>query len=313
MERKLTTLYPMVQFAKDSWEIDEFDCASIFLLIGKEKALLIDCGMGIGDLRGAVEMLTDKPVITVLSHGHIDHTANAVQFEEIWLHPADRYMPVPEALSRRRLDTERIAARNKGSMVPPYNLFHLYPYDINIDLREPGPDDYKPVIRDLYDGQVFDLGGRTVTVYECPGHTAGEVVFVDSQTGAMVAGDALNFNLGISAAVETAYRALKRIESMKEQYTGIYNGHHDFRALGMPLDEDCLPTVLEIMEDVLNGHANYCEVPSFWGQAMPLTRERPGLIPGQPQARRFLRKGRNFLGINPDLIFDTDMDRQKGI
>ena len=50
----LTKLYPMVQFKKDTWEIDEFDCASMFLLIGTEKAMLIDCGMGIGDLRGFI-------------------------------------------------------------------------------------------------------------------------------------------------------------------------------------------------------------------------------------------------------------------
>lgn len=55
----LTRLYPMVQFKKDTWEIDEFDCASIFLLIGSERALLIDSGFGIGDLRGAVEMVTE--------------------------------------------------------------------------------------------------------------------------------------------------------------------------------------------------------------------------------------------------------------
>ena len=30
----LTTLYPMVQFKKDTWEIDEFDVASMFLLLG---------------------------------------------------------------------------------------------------------------------------------------------------------------------------------------------------------------------------------------------------------------------------------------
>ena len=44
----LTKLYPMVQFKKDTWEIDEFDCASMFLLIGTEKAMLIDCGIGDG-------------------------------------------------------------------------------------------------------------------------------------------------------------------------------------------------------------------------------------------------------------------------
>lgn len=84
-----TTLYPMVQFKKDTWEIDEFDCASMFLLVGSEKAMLIDTGMGVGDIRGAIEMITDKPLIVVLTHGHIDHTGNAVQFPEVWMHPAD--------------------------------------------------------------------------------------------------------------------------------------------------------------------------------------------------------------------------------
>ena len=92
---ELTKLYPMVQIKKNTWEIDEFDCASIFLLIGTEKAMVIDCGMGIGDLRGAIEMITDKPLICVISHGHIDHTANARQFGEIWLNPKDQALKSP--------------------------------------------------------------------------------------------------------------------------------------------------------------------------------------------------------------------------
>ena len=86
----LTRLYPMVQIDKGTWEIDEFDIASMFLLEGEERAMLIDTGMGVGDLRGAVEMITDKPLVVVHTHGHIDHTGNARQFDEIWLHPADR-------------------------------------------------------------------------------------------------------------------------------------------------------------------------------------------------------------------------------
>ena len=94
----LTRLYPMVQFKKDTWEIDEFDCASIFLLIGSERALLIDSGFGIGDLRGAVEMVTDKPITLVISHSHGDHCGSAYQ---ISLHsspdtiPNDKKNPVP--------------------------------------------------------------------------------------------------------------------------------------------------------------------------------------------------------------------------
>lgn len=230
----LTKLYPMVQFQKDTWEIDEFDCASLFLLIGAEKAMLIDCGMGIGDLKGAVRMLTDKPLIVVISHGHIDHTGNARQFDEIWIHPKDQAAPVPQSLERRRYDTERIARRQKNCIGGAYSMFHLYPYDLDVDLRE--PQEPVPVIHDLYDGQQFDLGGgRIVTAYECPGHSPGEMIFLDEKTRSLFCGDALNFNLGVSAEpVEKTLRYLKRMRDLGDRYDGIYNGHHDFRALGMP-------------------------------------------------------------------------------
>ena len=310
----LTKLYPMVQFKKDTWEIDEFDCASMFLLIGTEKAMLIDCGMGIGDLRGAVEMLTDKPLIVVITHGHIDHTANARQFDEIWIHPKDKDRPIPQSLERRRFDTERIARRQKNCIGGAYTMFNLYPYDLNVDLREPGPDEKMPVIHDLYDGQQFDLGGgHIVTAYECPGHTAGEMVFLDEQTRSLFAGDALNFNLGVSdCPVETTLRYLKRLRDLGDKYDGIYNGHHDFRALGAPLDGDCLPTAIAILEDALDGHIVPCETPSFWGGDMPLTRGpaksyneiAPAMNPGEKKRgkRITLRRGRNFLSIDPDKI-----------
>ena len=310
----LTKLYPMVQFKKDTWEIDEFDCASMFLLIGTEKAMLIDCGMGIGDLRGAVEMLTDKPLIVVITHGHIDHTANARQFDEIWIHPKDQDRPIPQSLERRRFDTERIAKRQKNCIGGAYTMFNLYPYDLNVDLREPGPDEKMPVIHDLYDGQQFDLGGgRIVTAYECPGHSAGEMVFLDEQTRSLFAGDAVNFNLGVSECpVETTLRYLKRLRDLGDKYDGIYNGHHDFRALGAPLDDDCLPTAIAILEDALDEHIVPCETPSFWGGDMPLTRGpaksyneiAPAMNPGEKKRgkRITLRRGRNFLSIDPDKI-----------
>lgn len=309
----LTRLYPMVQFKKDTWEIDEFDCASIFLLVGTEKAMVIDLGMGIGDLRGAIEMITDKPLIAVISHGHVDHTANARQFEEVWINPKDAAAPMPQSLARRVDDTRRIAQRQKGSIGAPYNMFRLYPYDINVDLRDPGADEKMPIVHDLTDGMQFDLGGgRIVTAYECPGHSAGEMVFLDEQTKTLIAGDAINFNLGVGACpVETTLRALKRIEGMSDKYDGIWNGHHDFRPLGAPLDKDCLPTIISMLEDILAGNYSPCRVPSFWGEKMPLsaTPEEdvvPAAVPGGgPRPKRtMVRKGRNFLGFNAEKIFE---------
>ncbi len=315
----LTQLFPMVQFKKNTWEIDEFDCASIFLLIGTEKAMVIDLGMGIGDLRGAIEKITDLPLIAVISHGHVDHTAQARQFDEVWINPKDNDKPMPQSLARRVYDTEHIAQRQKGCVGSPYNMFRLYGYDINVDLRDPGPDEKMPVVHDLTDGMQFDLGGgRIITAYDCPGHSAGQMIFLDEMTGTLIVGDAVNFNLGVGAVpVETTLRYLKRLQAMSGKYDGIWNGHHDFRALGAPLDDDCLPTIIEMCEDILKGSYSPCQVPSFWGQPMPLSKipkpsDAPPMVSGVPMAPRkrvTIRKGRNFLGFNPDLIFDGDAEK----
>ena len=306
MER--TKLYPMVQFKKDTWEIDEFDCASIFLLIGAERAMVIDCGMGIGDLRGAIEQITDKPLVCVISHGHVDHTGNARQFEEIWIHPKDADRPIPQSIEKRRFDIQRIAKRQKGSIGAPFNMFTLYPFDLDTDLAGEDEGDM-PRLRFLEDGMQFDLGGgRIVTAYECPGHSKGEMIFLDEQTRTMFCGDALNFNLGVGAEpVERTLRYLKRMQAMSDRYDDIYNGHHDFRALGRPLDDDCLPNVIALLEDAVNGRINICEASSFWGMSIPLTRDRHDIpAPMSPDGRRrvTLRKGRNFVGIDPDLIYE---------
>ena len=308
----LTKLYPMVQFKKDTWEIDEFDVASMFLLVGTERAMLIDCGMGIGDLRGAVEMITgNKPLTVVITHGHIDHTGNGRQFEELWINPLDAAAPIPQSLARRKYDIERIAARNKGAIGAPFTMFNLYPFDLNEDVREDA-DRPMPVLRDLCDGQQFDLGGgRIVTAYACPGHTAGQMMFLDEQTRTLICGDALNFNLGVGAVpAETTLKGLKRMRDLGDKYDGIYNGHHDFRAFGAPLDPDCLENAIAILEDVMAGHLNEVKMPSFWGQSVPLTRDgaeeqKPAMTGTgvQPPMRRMmLHKGRNFLAINPEKI-----------
>ena len=91
----LTKLYPMVQFEKGTWEIDEFDCASLFLLEGTEKAMLIDCGMGIGDLRGAVEMITDKLILNLSNK--LRRSAEIAPDEERILNYNDHVLQMPQA------------------------------------------------------------------------------------------------------------------------------------------------------------------------------------------------------------------------
>ena len=80
-------------------------------------------------------------------------------------------------------------------------------------VHDPDPDELMPVIHDLLDGQSFDLGGgRMVTAYSCPGHTPGEMIFLDEQTRTLFAADALNFNLYLGkVSMETSLPYYKRM------------------------------------------------------------------------------------------------------
>lgn len=61
-----------------------------FLVQGKEKAVLIDTGIGIKGLKETVEGLTKLPVEVILTHGHGDHAGGAADFEKVYLHPTDK-------------------------------------------------------------------------------------------------------------------------------------------------------------------------------------------------------------------------------
>ena len=73
-----TEKIPYYEFSEGIFEIDEFDCASIFVIVGEERALVLDTGTGIGDLRRVIEnRITAKPYDVVLTHNHVDHAGGA--------------------------------------------------------------------------------------------------------------------------------------------------------------------------------------------------------------------------------------------
>ena len=61
----------------------------MFLIRGEERALLVDTGLGGGNLRAQVEELWTGPVTVVNTHGHTDHAGADWQFPEVLAHPAD--------------------------------------------------------------------------------------------------------------------------------------------------------------------------------------------------------------------------------
>ena len=122
--------------------MDEAHEATGYLVVGNERACVIDTMNGYNDLYQAVRKLTDKPVTVVNTHGHPDHIFGNVYFQEAYLHPADG--PMANSFTQEPEFLE--ACKQYGLSMPPF--------------------------RDIRPGDVIDLGGRTLEVFALPGHTA---------------------------------------------------------------------------------------------------------------------------------------------
>jgi glyoxylase-like metal-dependent hydrolase (beta-lactamase superfamily II) len=96
----------------------------------------------------------------VITHGHPDHIAAMGQFQDHYnVYMNHRDLPMVQGF------VERLGYR--------------------IDLEQ---------IDDLSEGVVFDLGDRTLKVYEVPGHSAGHTVLFDEASGILLASDAVGSN-----------------------------------------------------------------------------------------------------------------------
>ena len=61
-----------------------------YLIVGSERALLIDTCYSITGIKKYVEQITTLPVDVVNTHGHFDHIGGNAEFETIYLSKADR-------------------------------------------------------------------------------------------------------------------------------------------------------------------------------------------------------------------------------
>jgi hydroxyacylglutathione hydrolase len=285
-----TQAFPYKEIAPNTYEIGEFDCASIFLLIGVERAMVIDTGIGIGDLKGFIQKLTDKPLMVCYTHDHCDHVGGASAFDNAYVHPKDMADfttggGIGLSVESHLEYIQWIAEREKGD----------YPYHLEEDVTEWGPC---PPFYPLEDEQKIDLGSRRVVVYACPGHTAGSITFLDENSRFLFLGDACNCNLHLSGgapgsrrftSIEKALFYLKRLQSLHPKYDGYFNGHYDFRPLGTPLGEDVLPDVITACEQILAGTAAVAV--------------RPSPFPKMPP-QSVVTVGRSRVSFNPNGIFE---------
>ncbi|MDI9469529.1 MAG: MBL fold metallo-hydrolase [Bacillota bacterium] len=181
------------------WQIDDAEGDTCYVVVGGDKALVIDTGMGDGDLIACVRELIGQPQLPLelaLTHAHLDHLRHADRFELVYMSHAEA--PV--------LDWSR-----GEDMLP----------DLRLQLAD---------CRDIGDGDTIDLGGGVVIeVVELAGHTPGSLVFIDRAHGVLFTGDALGGWLQVPDA-----RPLSEFRANLERFVRLLErpGYQDLVFLG---------------------------------------------------------------------------------
>ena len=222
-----------------------------YLIEGSERAVLIDTGCGIGDLKSYVESLTDKPCVVLLSHGHLDHAPGAVQFEKVFMSIKDHEMAKMHSDPQIRYGFAVSIDGGKN-----------YTFEDMLPAEEPAR------YNDLNDGDVFDLGGYTVEVLACPGHTMGSMTFLMEKERILLTGDACNPRTLVFGPAAPGLASYERsLRSLLEKTAGRYDSVLISHGVGQVASRRMVEENLEIISEIRAGTAE--NLPFTFGLGAP--------------------------------------------
>ncbi len=239
-----------------------FNTELMYLVEGEERVVLIDTGSGFGSLRECVDRLTDKPVTVLCTHGHTDHALGAAEFEDVYISPLDE--------KAYAIHSDWEFRKDSGVMWPEFSL-----------LREDQIIPAAPfgAMKSLYDGDIFNLGGISVEVHACPGHTAGSLAMLIPEERLLLLGDACNYMVflfdELSSKVSEYKKALAELLArLKGRYDRVLLSHGD--GWGVP---DMIERVIEVCDDILEGRSekayfNFLGTEGYMAHAVGPDRQR---------------------------------------
>jgi hydroxyacylglutathione hydrolase len=251
----------------DAPTVDE----AIFLVEGKDKALLIDCGYGICSLKKTVSFLTEKPLVVVNTHGHPDHGGGNGEFDKVYLDADDFSIYHHTCRNLPRRIAIRQMQKAKGDRENP---------SLHRDFVR-----YRNNIVPLEEGHIFDLGDRVLRTFKTPGHTPGSICLYEEKTGFLFAGDTLASKeewlfLPSSSSVESYLCSLEKIKKNCPLITKVFAGHSP-----SPVSSDILDSLVSCCEEILTDNDRGEEVKTFLGKKMKISCGNVSLIYNKKKIR----------------------------
>jgi glyoxylase-like metal-dependent hydrolase (beta-lactamase superfamily II) len=158
------------------YEPGQFEEVISYLVVGTERALLFDSGLGIGDMRAVTKELTEIEPIVLNSHTHYDHVGGNHQFEVVY-GTATEYT-AENAKGRKHEDVAEFVGEGW--------IWKRTPEGFDRDRYQSKPFTIRETV---VDGEVIDLGGRRLEVLLTPGHAPDSLCLLERENRLLFTGD----------------------------------------------------------------------------------------------------------------------------
>lgn len=230
-------MYQSEKLSDRLYRIIEKSGICCYLVVGDEKACLLDTACGYGNLKDYVETITDKPIIVILTHGHHDHMGAAALFDEVYMNLED--MPVFNVFGNMQQRLEFAKEDEKA---------------LNLELTDIVPTKTE-VMKDISNGDIFDLGGIRIKMILVKGHTPGIMCPLLMEERTIIFGDACGVGVLLfdefSSTVSEYKNSLLGLKEYENDYDTIYRNHGTFVSEKDLLDNviECCDLILEEKDD----------------------------------------------------------------
>ena len=200
--------------------------------------------------------MTDKPVVVINTHTHLDHLGGNRQFHQIVMfdHPV-----------ARRISEEGASRQTMRTLILAGNLF-TGPLPGSFDPSQAALPPFT-VSRWLMDGERINFGATELEVIHTPGEAVDHICLLDRTNRILFCGDIL-----LHGPVWTHLEG-GNLADLIQSYRRLMRYFDDFDRL-MPahnqpwLDKELLPETLAGAEKVASGQAEFQQIVDPWNQRL---------------------------------------------
>ena len=199
---------------------------SFYVIEGTERAAVIDTGISPGEkIIPLIRHYTDKPLVLVITHAHIDHVYHMDEFNTVYMNHED--------------------AAIAGQLLERMGCDKKLDFTATTDIRT---------------GSTIDLGTIGLEVCQAGGHSPGSVVLYEKKSDSVFTGDAIGSGYGVWMQVPGALPLDKFYENLtaflqwliaRGGRMNFYGGHYRQR-FQSPLVPNYNPVNLGMLCDMID-------------------------------------------------------------